>query len=232
VLGAVNNETGVKTDIHAIASIAKQANVPLIVDGVALLGKEPFEIPQGVSAMAFSGHKLHGPKGSGLALIRSSLSLYPLLTGGDQETGRRAGTENLPAIIGFAKAIQLLDEELPEATTRMHMLRQRLEEGLQQAIGPLVINGQGPRICNTSNISFPGVEGETLLIALDMAGIAVSHGSACASGALEPSRILQNMGISKTLSRSSVRFSLSRWTTSEEIDACIEITSSIVKKLK
>lgn len=231
-LGAVNNETGVQCDIEAIAKIAENAHITFVVDAVALLGKEPFSIPNGVSAMAFSAHKLHGPKGIGLAFIRSSLKLQPLLTGGDQEYSKRAGTENLPGILGFAEAIKCLKEELPGASLHMQSLRERLEKGLKDNLQDVLINGQGPRICNTANLSFPGADGESLLISLDRAGIAVSHGSACSSGALEPSRILINMGLSQQQARSSIRFSLSRWTTEQEIDTCVNAVVEIVSRQK
>ncbi len=231
-LMAVNNETGVKTDIEGIAEIAKEAKVPFLVDGVALLGKELFTIPSGVSAMCFSGHKFHAPKGIGLAFIRNSLKLRPLITGGDQEYGRRGGTENIPGIIAMAKAIELLSTELPQAEERMEMLRDRLESELMQRLDGVSINGKGPRVVNTSNLSFEGVEGETLLTTLDLEGIAVSHGSACSSGALEPSRILLNMGIDPKIAQSSIRFSLSRFTTLEEINSCIDVVVRLIIKMR
>ena len=231
-LMAVNNETGVKTDIEAIAAFAQERGIPLVVDGVALLGKELIRIPPGVSAMCFSGHKCHAPKGSGLAVIRSSLKLEPFITGGEQEFGRRGGTEDLMAIAGLAEAVKILQKELPAATERMSMLRDRLEEGLIEQLSQVTRNGQGPRICNTSNLSFGAIEGEVLLTSLDLAGIAVSHGSACASGALEPSRILVNMGVTKEQAESAIRFSLSRFTTEQEIDACIEIVCRVVRRLE
>ena len=220
-LGAVSGETGIKNPIEAIAQLCHAKKIPFLVDGVALLGKELFSIPEGVSAIAFSGHKLHGPKGIGLAFARNSFKWQPQLTGGDQEWAKRAGTENLPGIIGLAKAIELLQQELPKASRRMEILRDRFESALA-ARYPLTIHGkESPRICNTSNIAFSGIDGETLLLQLDRAGILASHGSACASGALEPSRVLLNMGVPKTLARSSLRFSLSRFTTEEEIDIAI-----------
>lgn len=231
-LMAVNNETGVKTDIDGIAAIALERGIPFLVDGVALLGKEAFTIPPGVSAMCFSGHKLHAPKGIGLAFIQSRLKLAPLITGGEQENGRRGGTENIPGIVAFAKAVEMLQEALPESTQRMCRLRDYLENSLLQKLSDVVVNGQGPRVVNTSNLSFAGVEGESLLAALDMEGIAVSHGSACASGALEPSRILLNMGIPTERARSSIRFSLSRFTTEQEIEECIQIVVRLVKRLR
>jgi len=229
-LMAVNNETGVKTDIEAIAAIAEEAGVFFLVDGVALLGKEQFSIPQGVSAMCFSGHKFHAPKGVGFAFWRSKMKLPSLILGGSQEFGRRAGTENLLGIVALSAAVACLKKALPEASVRMQRLRERLEQGLLSSVPAAQINGLGPRICNTVNISFAGVDGETLLMNLDMKGIAVSHGSACASGALEPSRILLNMGISMAQARSAIRFSLSRFTTEQEIDQCIDIVSKLTKK--
>jgi cysteine desulfurase len=232
VLTAVNNETGVKHDLDTIGQIAMETGIPLIVDGIAWLGKELFALHPGISGICFSGHKFHAPKGIGFLIVRSSLKLQPLMTGGEQEYSFRPGTENLPGIIGLAKAIELLKIELPEATHRMAMLRDRLEAGLMQKAHPAVVNGIGKRICNTCNLAFPDDSGEDLLIALDMAGIAVSHGSACSAGAIEPSRILTNMGLPQQIARSALRFSLSRNTTLEEIDQTIEITANIVENLR
>lgn len=229
-LMAVNNETGVKTDVEAIAAIAHEAGIPFIVDGVALLGKEPFTIPAGVSAMFFSAHKLHGPKGIGAVFSRSSCRVDPMITGGNQEYGRRGGTENLAGIVGFAKAIELLTNQ-DLFTAHIRTLRDKLENELKFRLGDIVVvNGEGPRVCNTSNISFSGVDGESLLLELDMAGIAVSHGSACASGAIEPSRILLNMGIPLERARSALRFSVSRMTTAEEVDAVVEAVVKIIQR--
>lgn len=232
VLMAVNNETGVKTDMNAIAQIADHAGIPFVVDGVALLGKESFSIPKGVSAMCFSGHKIHAPKGIGLAFIRSNTKVLPYITGGEQEFGRRGGTENLPGIVGLAEAVNRLALELPQATDRMLALRNQLEQELQKHFPDLIINGTGDRIANTVNIAFPGVDGETLITALDMEGVAVSHGSACSSGALEPSRILLSMGVPLNTARSSVRISLSRFTTQAEIQDASAIIIKTVNRLK
>lgn len=231
-LMAVNNETGVKTDVEAIASIAEEKQIPFLVDAVAWLGKEAFIIPRGVSAICFSGHKIHAPKGIGVAIIRSHVKLQPLIIGGEQEFGRRGGTENMSGIIGFAEAIRLMQEELIPAIERMELLRDKLEQRLLSELPNVVVNGQGPRIGNTSNLSFLGIEGEALLTALDMEGIAVSHGSACASGALEPSRILLNMGIPMEQARTAIRFSLSRFTTEEEIHRCAEVVVRSVNRLR
>lgn len=232
ILTAVNNETGIKHDTDAIAQVAQEAGVPFIVDGVSWIGKEPITIPSGIAAIGFSGHKFHAPKGIGFVFVRSWLKLAPLLTGGEQEYHMRAGTENLPGIVGLAKAVELLKTELPDATHRMAMLRDKLEAGLIQKADPVIVNGAGPRVCNTCNLSFPNTQGEDLLIALDMAGIAASHGSACSSGALEPSRVLTNMGLPPQIAKSAIRFSLSRNTTMEEIDQTIEIVSEIVRRLR
>ncbi|NNM44007.1 MAG: cysteine desulfurase [Chlamydiae bacterium] len=231
-LSAANSETGVKTDIEGIANLAKAKGIPFFVDGVALLGKEPFHVPDGVSAMAFSGHKLHAPKGIGLAFLRSTLSIPPLLLGGGQEYGKRSGTENLPGIVGLAKAIELLEIELPKATEEMQSLKAYFETTLVNQLGNVVINGSGPRVCNTSNLSFPGLDGESLLIHLDLAGIAASHGSACSSGALEPSRVLRNMGLEKSLAQSAIRFSLSRFTTKSEVEMAVSLLVNIVSRMK
>lgn len=231
VLMAVNNETGVKTDIEGIAEIARREKIPFIVDGVALLGKEPILIPSGVSSMCFSGHKIHAPAGVGFCFVRHHLKLQALLTGGDQEFQRRGGTENLSGIVGLAEAIRILQEELPEASSRMVRLRDRMESEILDKFKGSSINGKGPRVSNTSNISFEGVDGEALLTALDMEGVAVSHGSACSSGALEPSRVLLNMGISRASARSSLRLSLSRFTTDDEIEAAIGVIAKVVSRL-
>ncbi len=229
-LMAVNNETGAKTDIEAISQMAAARNVSFFVDGVAWLGKEVVSLPMGVTGATFSGHKFHGPLGAGFLVSRCPV--IPLITGGGQEFGRRAGTENLPGIVGLARAVELLREELSEATQQMRLLRDRFEEGVRRGCGGVEVNGSGPRICNISNLAFADVDGESLLIALDQAGLAASHGSACSSGALEPSRILLKMGLPLQRANSSLRFSLSRMTTEEEIDRAIQVVCREVGKLR
>lgn len=230
VLGAANSETGVKNPVKELAEIAKTHAIPFILDGVGLFGKEPFQIPSGISALALSAHKIHGPQGIGLLWAKPTFS--PLLVGGGQEKGRRAGTENLPAIVGFAKAVLLLEEELPFAMLHMSRLRDELETALLEEFPNLLINGVGLRVPNTSNIAFPDIDGELLLMQLDQAGIAVSLGSACASGAIEPSHVLRAMNVPMHLARSSLRFSLSRMTTKQEIESCIEAVKKIYRALK
>lgn len=231
VLTAVNNETGVKTDINEIAKIAQEMKIPFVVDGVALLGKEPFTIPQGVTAMCFSGHKIHAPKGVGFAYIRKGARFTPLLFGGPQENNYRAGTENVSGIIGLSEAIAILKDDLPRSSEEMLRLRDLFESGLKAKLPNIIVNGQGPRVVNTSNISFMDVDGETLLMSLDREGVAASHGSACISGALEPSRVLLNMGIPLNQARSTLRFSLSRLTTQQEIEESVEIVTRVVSRL-
>ncbi|MGE3953888.1 MAG: cysteine desulfurase family protein [Parachlamydiales bacterium] len=224
-LMAVNNETGAVTDIEGIARVAQSANIPLLVDAVALMGKGPLPLFPGVSAIALSGHKFHGPAGIGLLILRTPFRCPSLLTGGGQEGGRRPGTENLMGIIGLAKAVELLDLS---AIAHMSLLRERLEGGILRRFPEAKINGEGPRICNTANIAFGDLEAEALMMNLDLEGVAVSHGSACTSGSLEPSRVLLNMGYSRQRAAASLRFSLSRFNTSEEIDLTLEILSKLM----
>lgn len=226
-LMAVNNETGVKTDIESIAQIAQERKIPFFVDAVSQLGKEEVRIPQGVSAMAFSGHKIHALQGIGLLYLRSGIKLKPLIIGGEQELGRRAGTENVLGILSLAKAVELLS---PPPYKTIESLRDRFEGVLLKEIPGLLINGEGLRVSNVSNLAFPGVDGEALLMNLDRAGIAASHGSACSSGSLEPSRILLGMGLPLDRVNSSIRFSLSRLTTAAEVDAACAIIVSLVKR--
>lgn len=223
-LMAANNETGVKTDIESIAKIAKQHNLLFLVDAVAWIGKEPFVIYDGISALFISGHKFHAPKGIGACLYKKNFKFENLIDGGHQERGKRAGTENLMGIIGMAKAFELLD---PKHSLHMQKLRDYFENSILNSIDNVIINGSGPRIANTSNLSFLDLEGETLLMKLDLNGICVSHGSACSSGALEPSRVLLNMGLGRKRALGAIRFSLSRFTTIDEIDQTIEVLKKI-----
>jgi cysteine desulfurase len=222
-LMAANNETGVLTDIEGVAQVAEEHGIPFVVDGVAAIGKEGFTIAKGISAVCFSAHKFHGPHGVGFAVVRSYIKVPPLIFGGGQENDRRSGTENLPGIIGMTEALSVLAGSLKADTARIEALRNRFETELKKACPGMQVNGDGPRICNTSNLAFPGLDGESLLMALDMDGVAASHGSACASGALEPSRVLLNMGYPRDRVTRSIRFSLSRFTTDQEIDRAVAV---------
>ncbi|MCB1112102.1 MAG: cysteine desulfurase [Chlamydiales bacterium] len=228
-LMAVNNETGVKTDITTIAALAECEKIPFLVDAVAQVAKEPMTMLPGISALVFTGHKIHATKGVGVVIIRSSLNLEPLIHGGPHEHGRRAGTEDLLGIIGIGKAVELIDEASHEAVAN---LRDYFENALIDQLGDVKINGDGPRICNTSNLAFEGASGESLLAMLDMDGVAASHGSACQSGALKPSRVLLNMGYSKERAANSLRFSLSRYTTQKEVDLAVDIIVKAVRRLR
>ncbi len=229
VVMAANNETGVRTDIEVIASFAEQRGISLVVDGVAQLGKGEWSLPAGVSAACFSGHKIHAPTGVGVAIVRRSFKNDPLIVGGPQQHSMRGGTENLAGIVGFAKALSLL----PKTGEAMAILRDRFEEGILSQLEGVQVHGSGEaRIGNTSNIAFKGVDGESLLMQLDLAGVAASHGSACTSGTLEPSRVLLNMGIAPSVARGSLRFSLSRFTTQNEIERAIEIVVELVKQFQ
>lgn len=228
VFMAANNETGVRTDIDAIAAIAKEKGLPLVVDGVALLGKEKIVLPPGVSAMCFSGHKIHAPKGTGFAFVRQNVKFPAQQTGGSQEFSRRGGTENVPGIVALAEAVKLLDAADYEM---MRGKRNAFEQAVLEALPFVKINGgELVRTSNTSNLCFEGLDGENLLIQLDRQGIAVSLGSACSSGALEPSRVLLNMGLSMAQARSSLRFSLSRFTTDAELARVVEVLAQLAKK--
>ncbi len=213
VFMSVNNETGERTDIERLAHIAKMRNIPLIVDGVAQVGKEAVHIPDGVTAYVFSGHKFHAPKGTGGVVLKGPAT--PLLVGGPQEAGRRAGTENLAGIVGMARALELIE---PAHFDQMRSLRDHFEARVRAALPSVRINGTN-RTSNVSNLAFPGVDGETLLFALDRAGLACSFGSACSSGTLSVSRVLAAMGVKDA----SLRFSLSRFTTLAHVDEAVDI---------
>lgn len=232
VLIAANNETGVLNDIEGIAQIAQRAKVPLVLDGVALLGKEKFQIPRGVSIACFSGHKIHALKGVGFSVIRKSAGCASFITGGPQEQGRRGGTENVLGILSLAKAIEIMSDKLENNINEMRKLRDHFETRVLNEIEGVVRNGTGERVSNTSNLSFSGIDGDAFLMNLDLAGIAVSSGSACSSGALEPSRVLLNMGLSREVAKTSVRFTFSRMNTMEEVDAVCNLLPKMIARLR
>lgn len=229
VLMAVNNETGAMTDIEGIASLAHHYGIPFIVDGVAWLGKGKVSLPQGVTGAFFSGHKIYAPKGCGFCVCAKGTKLAPIFLGGEQERHRRAGTENLPGIVALAEALGLLQQEQEKSIDRIRTLRDLFESELINRIPGVLINGEAPRICNTSNVAFPLIDGESLLIQLDLQGIAVSLGSACAAGGIEPSRVLLEMGFPLSRVRSSLRFSLGKMSTEEEVHYTIDVLSKIYR---
>lgn len=229
-----NNETGTIFPIKKVAEIVKSHGVQLHVDAVQAVGKEVIDLSSlPIDYLALSGHKLHAPKGIGALYIRRGIRFRPYIKGGHQERGRRAGTENVPYIIGLGKACELAVSGLEKERTLLSSLRDRLQEGLLAAIPHCKINGdESHRLPNTLNISFEAVEGEALLLRLDQYGICASSGSACTSGSLEPSHVLRAMGVPFNYAHGSVRFSLSRYNTEAEINRVIEVMPGIVSDLR
>ncbi len=228
-----NNETGIVQPVEEISRIAKQRGILVHTDAVQSAGKIPVNVHDlGVDLLSLSGHKMHGPKGVGALYVRKGTKLAPFMTGGPHERKRRAGTENVPAIVGFGAAARLAVERLPEMQFRVAALRDRLESLALGKIARGRINGQGLRLPNISNISFDGVEGEAAVIALDLEGVAVSTGSACSSGALEPSHVLTAMGLRPEIVQSSLRFSLCYFNSEEEVDQVVRTLEGVVQRLR
>ncbi|MBI4902978.1 MAG: cysteine desulfurase [Acidobacteria bacterium] len=221
-----NNETGVVQPVEEIARIAHEAGALLHVDGVQAVGKLAVDIPAlGADLYSLSGHKLAAPKGVGALYVRQGLQLTPLLYGGHHERDRRAGTENVPAVVALGAAAQWWNENGAEERARLAALRDRLENAILSVNQDIHLNGnRHARVPNTSNIRFYGISGESMVIALDLKGFAVSSGSACSSGAVEPSHVLVAMGLNNEQARSSIRFSLGRTNTADEVDALVRAT--------
>jgi cysteine desulfurase len=226
-----NNETGVIQPVEEVGRACRQQGIHLHCDAVQAGGKLPVEVEQlQVDTLALSGHKMHAPKGIGLLYLRSGTTLQPMLFGGAQERRRRAGTENVPLASAFAQAGRLYRREL-ELVRQMAARRDRFEQRVLELLPETRINGRGAaRLANTSNLRFPGVDGEALVIALDLAGVAVSSGSACASGRVEPSHVLLAMGLSVEDARSSVRFSLNRFHSDAEIEQVAALLERLVPR--
>jgi cysteine desulfurase len=229
-----NNETGVIFPIKEIGEIAREHKIPFHTDAVQAAGKVPLDVKElNCDLLSISGHKLYGPKGVGALYVRRGVKIVPLIHGGHHERNRRGGTENVAYIVGLGKACDLAAREMEEDSARLKMLRDRLEKGLMERIPHTILNGHSEkRIPNTANLSFEFVEGESLLLNLDMLGIAASSGSACTSGSLEPSHVLIAMGLSHELSHGSVRFSLGRSNTVEDVDCLIEKMPAIVERMR
>jgi cysteine desulfurase len=230
---AANNETGVVFPIAEVAALAKARGALLHVDAVQAAGKVPLAPLVAVADLLnLSGHKFHGPKGAGALYIRRGLRPRPLMLGGHQERERRGGTENVPALVGLGAAAELAASHLPDME-RVCALRDRLEEGILAGIPEVRVHGAGaPRIANTSLLGFAGLEGEALLLRLDQRGICVSTGSACTTGQREPSHVLRAMGVPAGPARGTIRISLSRETTGEEIEAMLAVLPGIVQELR
>ena len=233
-----NNESGVIFPIEQLSRITKQTDPSILfhTDATQTVGKLPIDLVRGfpyVDMLSFSGHKLHAPKGIGVLFMRRGTRCRPFMLGGHQEEGRRAGTENVPYIVGLSKALTLAMEHREKDEARIQTLRDRLENALVEKIGSVQVNGKGAqRLPNTLNISFHYIEGEGMLFQLSSYGICASSGSACTSGSLEPSHVLRAMKVPFTAIHGSVRFSLSRYNSDEDIDTVIEVFPKIVANLR
>jgi len=229
-----NNETGVIFPIDKIAELATSKGVVFHTDAVQGVGKIPFNLSKSnIDLLSLSGHKLHAPKGVGALYVKKGTRLSPFMLGGHQEAGRRAGTENVPGIVGLGKACELAAKNTKEENKRVKCLRDKLEGAILEKCPGCQLNGdKDNRLPNTSNISFEYIEGEAILLMLDKYGICASSGSACTSGSLEPSHVLRAMGVPFTAAHGSIRFSLSRYNTEKEVDYTIEKMPEIVNKLR
>lgn len=228
-----NNEVGTVQPLEEIGQITREKGILLHTDAVQTVGNLPLEVEKlQVDLLALSAHKFYGPKGAGILYCRQGIEIDRMLHGGGQERGRRAGTENVPGIIGMARAMEIAVEEKEENTRRMEKLRDKLIEGLL-SMEDVYLNGHPTRrLAGNVNASFEYIEGEALLLSLDYKGIAASSGSACSSGSMEPSHVLVAMGIPEQTAHGSVRFTLGRHTTEEEIDYVLEIVPEAVQKLR
>jgi cysteine desulfurase len=229
-----NNETGVVFPVEKIAEIVKSKDVVFHTDAVQAVGKIPINLSKSnIDLLSLSGHKLHAPKGVGILYVRKGTRLAPFMLGGHQEGGRRAGTENVPGIIGLGKACELAMRNFDQENKKVKSLRDKLEKGILAKCPDCMVNGDTEsRLPNTSNISFEFIEGESILLMLDRFGICASSGSACTSGSLEPSHVLRAMGVPFTAAHGSIRFSLSRYNTEEEVNFTVEKILPIIARLR
>jgi len=229
-----NNETGVLQPVAELAELAHARGVPFHVDAVQTAGKLPLRpAALGADLLALSAHKFHGPKGVGALFVRSGTPLHPLLTGGEHERGLRAGTENVAGIVGLAEALALAQAEAQAEAARVGALRDRLERAILAAVPGARVHGAGaPRVPNTTNLALPGVDGESVVVGLDLHGVCVSTGSACSTGDPAPSHVLTAMGVPPREAQSSVRFSLGRDTRPEDIDTVVRALAEVVARLR
>jgi cysteine desulfurase len=229
-----NNETGAINPMEDIAKIATQRGVLLHTDAVQTLGKIPTDVRRlGVDLAAFAGHKIYGPKGTGFLYVKRGTPLVPCITGGSHERGLRAGTENVAGIVGLAEAVTLACNALEAEAVRLEILRDRLETRVCEQLSGVKVNGRtAARVPNTSNLSFPGVDGESIVVAMDLEGICVSTGSACSTGDPEPSHVLMAMGLSAAQAQGSIRVSLGKDTTEEDVDYTVRAMVAEVERLR
>jgi cysteine desulfurase len=230
-----NNETGVLQPVDEIGRIAAEADVYFHADAVQAAGKVPIDVQRiGCDALSISGHKMHAPQGVGALYVRRGTRLQPLFYGGRHERSRRAGTENVPGIVALGKAAELAMQGFESGDDRkMSALRDRLQQGILAQVEEAGVNGDGAaRVPNTSNIYFDHIEGESMVISLDLKGLAVSTGAACSSGAIEPSHVLTAMGLRSDRTRASIRFSLGKQNTAEDIDIALALVPKTVARLR
>ncbi len=230
-----NNETGVLQAIKEIGKIAAEADVYFHTDAVQAAGKVPIDVKEiGCDLLTISAHKFHGPQGTGALFVRKGTLLQPLFYGGRHERSRRAGTENVAGIVGLGKAAELARSGLTDGkVAKIAAMRDRLENTILQNIDQVAVNGGGaPRTPNTANLSFDCIEGEAMVIALDLKGLSVSTGAACSSGAIEPSHVLTAMGLSPDRARGSIRFSLGKQNTDEDVDFALELVPEVLSRLR
>jgi cysteine desulfurase len=229
-----NNEVGTIEPIPELSKIAKENGVYFHTDAVQSTGKIKIDVNSlGVDLLSLSAHKFYGPKGAGAIYITRGVRLTPLAHGGHHEKARRAGTENVPGIVGLAKALEIANRDMEKEDRRLKNLSERFFERIAEKIPDVYLNGHPElRIPNTLNLSFKGVEGESIILSLDLKGIAVASGSACTSGTLEPSHVLSAMGVPPDLAQSSLRFSFGRSNTIDDIDYVVEVLPEIVSRLR
>ena len=230
-----NNETGVLQPVEEIGKIAAEADVYFHTDAVQAAGKVAIDVNRlGCDLLSISGHKLHGPQGVGALYVRKGTVLEPMFYGGSHERSRRAGTENVPGIVGLGQAAQVALEALQRGDlAQMSAMRDRVERKILSEIEATGVNGAGaPRVPNTTNIHFDYIEGEALVIALDLKGLAVSTGAACSSGAIEPSHVLTAMGLPSEIARASLRFSLGKQNTTEDVEFVLNLVPQTVARLR
>src|SRR5438874_1112849 len=230
-----NNETGVLQPVEEVGKICAEADVYFHTDAVQAASKVPIRVKEiGCDLLSISGHKFHGPQGIGALYVRKGTTLEPLFYGGSHERSRRAGTENVAGIVGLGKAAELAVKAFESKEDReMAVLRDRLENAILENIDSAGVNGEGaPRVPNTSNMYFDYIEGEAMVISLDLKGLAVSTGAACSSGAIEPSHVLTAMGLRPDRARASIRFSLGKQNTAEDVDFAVQLVPASVARLR